>query len=347
VTSTHTGLPAPPEQLVHDGVVALGRWSGPVARTNLLDAPYRGWPRPLRWLRLKEWQAVQIATPRLFVNLALFDAKLLTLLQVKVYDRVRAVKHVHERKLRPGAFRLSDQLLSSRVAYRDRTSALAFDNQLGTGVIDITLEAAATKSNPALSGRMRIAIDRGAAQVVNLPFVHGSIYSHKGLFPISGHLTIAGDHHDLAADGAVALIDDHKAYYPYVMRYDWVTSACRGADGRARAFNLTRNQCRDPERWNENCAWIDDQIGALPAVRFTRERERQAGELWRVRDTDGRVDLVFEPTVAGDVAMNVGVVESRYRGPFGRFHGRLEPVGLSAIVVDDWFGMGEDFWLRC
>ena len=55
----------------------------------------------------------------------------------------------------------------------------------------------------------------------------------------------------------------------------------------------------------------------------------------------------FEPTVPGDVRVNAVVVDSRYRGPFGRFDGRLEPEGMEPIVIDGWFGMGEDFYLRC
>jgi hypothetical protein len=132
------------------------------------------------------------------------------------------------------------------------------------------------------------------------------------------------------------------------MRWDWVTSAVVDrARGVALGFNLTRNQCRDPEQYNENCAWQGDRLGALPAVTFTRERVREKTERWIVRDRDGRVDLRFEPTVPGDVRVNAVVVESRYRGPFGTFEGRLEPDGLAPIVVDGWFGMGEDFYLRC
>lgn len=344
--ATHAaGFSAPPAALVEAGEVHLGRWTGPLARTSLLDAPYYGLPRALRRWRLKEWQAVQLATPRLFVNLALVDAKLISLLQVKVHDHARGVKHLHERKLRPGAFTPTTQLLDSRLAYADRTSALAFTNQLAHGRVAITLACAAHGGGPALRGDLELHTDAGASQVVNLPFAHGSIYSHKGLFPVRGELVVDGERHDLS--DAVATIDDHKGYYPYVMNYDWVTSLWRGDDGVARGFNLTRNQVIEPARWNENCVWQGDRVATLPAVTFTRERERQPGELWRVRDREGRVDLTFEPTVAGDVAMNAGVIESRYRGPFGRCRGRLEPDGLPALVVDDRFGMGEDFWLRC
>ena len=88
-------------------------------------------------------------------------------------------------------------------------------------------------------------------------------------------------------------------------------------------------------------------IGLLPAATFEHENPRTPRERWRIRDRDGRIDLTFTPTVAGDVRVNALVVESRYRGPFGTFHGRLEPEGLAPIQIDDWFGMGEDFYLRC
>jgi hypothetical protein len=326
----------PPTLLVEDGRQHLGRWRAPPTRANLIEARYRGWPRPFRRWRLKEWEAFQIASPRVFVNVALFDAKLMSLLQVKVYDRARATKHVFEKKLRPGAFRIADQLHDSSARY----PGLAFDNHFARGEIAIDVDV------PIARGRVVVHTDRGASQVVSLPFAGDvGMYSHKGMFPADGELTIEGER--VALDGALALMDDHKGYYPYVMRWDWVTSATRGADGRARGFNLTANQCRDPDTFNENCAWLDERVGRLPAVTFERVHAREPGERWRVRDRDGRVDVTFEPTVPGDVKVNALVVESRYRGPFGTFTGRLEPEGLEPIVVDGWFGMGEDFWLRC
>jgi hypothetical protein len=328
-------LAPPPAQLVEDGCQHLGRFSGPV-RANLLDAPYLRLPRPLRRLRLKEWQAVQIANPRVFVNVALFDAKLMQLMQVKIFDRESGEKTVHEWKLRPGAFAIADQLLDSRNVYRDRRGSLAFTNRFERA---ITIEI----DQDAITGRIEVATNRGASHVASLPFARAGMYSHKGMFPATGELRV-GDKTFAFGDDALALLDDHKGYYPYVMRWDWVTSAVVEG-GVARGFNLTRNQCRAP--YNENCAWIGDQLGVLPAVEFTREHERAPGERWIIRDRDGRVSLQFTPTVPGDVDVNAVIVHSKYRGPFGHFEGRLEPEGLPAINIDGWFGMGEDFHLRC
>jgi hypothetical protein len=331
-------LAPPPRQLVDDRRQQLGRFSGAV-RANLLDAPYLHLPRPLRRLRLKEWQAVQLASPRVFVNVALFDAKLMQLMQVKVYDRERREKTVHEWKLRPGAFSLADQLFDSCNSYRDRRGSLAFTNRIASTIaIDIDQHD--------ITGHIELATSRGASHVASLPFAGDvGMYSHKGMFPATGELRV-GDTTFAFSGDTLALLDDHKGYYPYVMRWDWVTSAVY-QDGVARGFNLTRNQCRDPERYNENCAWIGETLGILPAIEVTREHERTPNERWTIRDRDGRVSLQFTPTVPGDVSVNAVIVHSKYRGPFGHFEGRLEPEGLPPIVVDGWFGMGEDFHLRC
>ena len=345
---TSLGFARPPVSLVENGRQQLGHFDGPPGRVNLIDARFGRLPRVLRRWRLKEWQALQIATPTLFVNLALFDAKLLQLLQVKVYDRVRETKHLHERQLRPGAFHVADQLLDSVTAYRDRRSALRFTNRFSEGRIEVEVEVAETRSCPRIAGTLVVHTDRGASQVVSLPFASDvGMYSHKGMFPIDGELAIGGERHVLDAASALALLDDHKGYYPYVMKWDWVTSATRDGSGRALGFNLTRNQCRDPDRFNENCVWIDDRCMRLPAVTFDRVAARTPDERWQIRDRDGRVSLEFRPTVPGDVRVNAVVVESRYRGPFGRFAGRLAPEGGDPVDVDGWFGMGEEFWLRC
>lgn len=334
-------LPVAPANLVDDKRQHLGRFSTPLQRANLIDAAYLHLPRPLKRLRLKEWQAVQLGSPELFVCLALFDAKLMSLMQAKIYDKQRGVKKVVEWKLRPGAFALADQLLDSTNRYADKRGSLMFRNELAAGRITIEIELAE------IDGTVTLHTDRGASHVASLPFAgEVGLYSHKGMFPIDGELRAGDRTFALRPTDSLGLLDDHKGFYPYVMRWDWVTSA-RFVDGEACGFNLTRNQCRDPARYNENCAWRGDRLGTLPAVEVTREHVRTSNERWRIVDRDGRVNVTFHPSVPGDVSVNAVIVHSKYRGPFGTFEGRLEPEGLAPFVIDGWFGMGEDFHLRC
>ena len=69
------------------------------------------------------------------------------------------------------------------------------------------------------------------------------------------------------------------------------------------------------------------------------------GRPWRIRDRRGQVDLTFEPEAIRTVDINVGLLRSRYRGPFGAFRGRIA-AGEGDLEVDGWFGMCEDFYLR-
>ncbi len=344
MSEANYGLPfeAPPDRLVESGVQRYGRFTQPPQRSNLLDARYLGLPRPLRRARLKEWQAIQVSSEQVFMNLALFDAKLLGLVQVKLYDRVRGVKHVFERQLPPGCLHIAESLYGTRNSHRGRGVTLCFDNRLDVGQIHVVLSVAPGAGRPRITGRFSLRVAEGAPQSVSLPFLRGGMCSSKGMFPVSGGLTIGDTQLTFRATDTLATLDDHKGYYPHVMRWDWFTASCFDEAGVARGFNLTANQCRDPERHNENCLWVGDSVTPLPAVRFSRSADE-----WLAASEGGEVSLRFKPSVPGDVRVNAGLIESRYQGPFGTFNGELRPSGGPPMMIHDWFGMAEDFYLRC
>src|SRR5690606_11330844 len=159
-------------------------------------------------------------------------------------------------------------------------------------------------------------------------------------------LKIGKETHLFRRGDGYALIDDHKGYYDYRMRWDWLTGATHDAEGNLVGFNLTRNASIDADGFNENCFWRNGAITLLPAVRFWRGTEGSR-EVWRVRDEDGRADVEFEIETQGDVKLNLGLIESNYRGPFGYIRGRLAGVTGEALELDGVFGMAEDFDLRC
>ena len=48
----------------------------------------------------------------------------------------------------------------------------------------------------------------------------------------------------------------------------------------------------------------------------------------------------------GQVKVNALVIESRYRGPFGRLDGIILDRDDTPVTFDGVFGMGEEFYLR-
>lgn len=338
-----------PPRLVHDGRICFGTFDRPIADVNLIDA--RPWsvplPRALRALRLKEWQAFQLGTPRWFVAVALFDAKLLALAQVKVYDRERRTKHRFERQLPSFRMRAPRTLLDSQMQWSGGGASMGFVNRLDEDRIELRLELPESTHMPALSGAITLRTDGGQPQVVSIPFADNrGMYSHKACLAPEGELRLGDERIRFSPSDSFALMDDHKGYYPWVMRWDWVTGGGVDDRGRRIGFNLTRNDSIDPARYNENCVWIDGRRHLLPPVRFVRRPELDP-EVWEVRDEAGEVAVDFVIEVDGYVRVNALVVESRYRGPFGRVQGHVVGPAGERVALDGMFGMGEDFYLRC
>lgn len=338
----------PPQKLVDGDRVRFGTFSGAIADVNLLDA--RPWslpiPRSLRALRLKEWQAFQFGNKRYFIIVALFNAKLLALAQVKIYDREQRRKYVFEHKLPGWALQAPRNLLDSQMSWTHGDATIRFVNKLAEGRIDITLELPANDDMPAISGTVTAHAEGCEPEVVSIPFADNrGMYSHKGCLALTGELRIGDQSVTFTRADSFLLMDDHKGYYPRVMRWDWVTGGGFDQQGRRIAFNLTRNDSIDPARYNENCLWIDGRVHLLPPVRFER-RPDLTPEIWQIRDDAGEVEVDFVIELDGHVKVNALVIESRYRGPFGQVRGRLRgPAG--DVVLDGMFGMGEDFYLRC
>lgn len=332
------------ERLVVDGRMRFGRFSSPIGTVNLDEAnPWPPWASPkwLRRLRLKEWQAFQITHPRFFIIVALFDAKFVQLVQMKLYDRQSGQKYQLEKQLPPGRFRTPNTMRNSLCEWRKKDEWVRFENRLDEGFIHVDVRIAQTADTPAVSARLHADASRTTPLIVAIPFAQNrGMYSHKALLPVVGRVEIGDESIDVTPQSASLMTDDHKGYYGRLMRWDWLVGAA-WKDNKLQGFNLTSNASIDPERYNENAFWIDGELHALPPVSFTRE-----DAVWRVKDRDGYVDLRFDIEVHGELFKNYGVIESRYLGPFGTYAGRLTSLDGRTLDIDGMFGMGERFWLK-
>lgn len=338
----------PPKALVQNGRVRFGTFSGPIADVNLIDAdPWRlPVPRIARGLRLKEWQAFQFGNGRHFVSIALFNAKLLALVQLKVYDSLTKSKVLFERKLPGWALTAPRNLLDSRMEWAEPGAYIRFVNRLARQRVELEVDLPATADTPSIVGRLVASSEGAEPQVVSIPFAENrGMYSHKACLGVTGDLRVGNDTLAFTPSNGILFVDDHKGYYPRIMRWDWVVGGGFDARGRRIGLNLTRNDSIDPPRYNENCVWIDGRAHLLPPVSFRRFRER-VPQVWEVRDAVGDVAIDFEVSLPGPLHLNALIIESRYDGPFGRLRGSVRGPNDERITLDGMLGLGEDFYLK-
>lgn len=334
-------------KLVTNGKLQLGSFPEPLDDANLIDSVpkcLRWAPRQLRSLRLKEWQAVQIGTPRFFMIIALFDAKFMSIAQAKIYDRELDKKYVFEQTLPPWSFKNPQSLLDSASRFKRHGCEIRFENQLEQGSIGVHLHLRETSDRPHVDAVFKMHAETAEPMIRSIPFASGrSMYSHKGLMPVSGAIRVGDTTEELEGDDAFGFIDHHKGYYGREMTWDWVTGA-GFQDGSLVGFNLTANDSIRREEFTENGFWIGDKLHLLPAVHFTRTQND--GKTWRVFDRNGLVDVTFDIEVPGHLDLNFGVIQNRYLGPFGRFEGTLRSADGTELELKSIFGMGEKFYLK-
>ena len=184
--------------------------------------------------------------------------------------------------------------------------------------------------------------------VVSIPFdKNRPLYSQKDFFKADGKLTLNGE--ELVSDSdSVAVVDDHRGYYPRKAHYDWVTTMGRNeVNGEKQffAFNLTRNQSIDQDAYNENLIWFEGKTSLLPPVVFSRTPETKdfKGQAeWLIKDEHDMVNVKFKVHDINAMITHAVVVNIDYYIAFGELEGYVRDEDGNKYILDGMLGMGED-----
>jgi hypothetical protein len=340
----------PVPRVVTDGEFNLGCYTKPFQLTNMLDVerPYRyRLPRLIKYFRLKEWVAFYLGDSRHFFMTTLYDAKSAAIAIFQGYDRQTKRSFGFRHLIPGGILRFGPSLDGTRLAFHGGRDFLDYHVKLSEGVIGVRVGHRGGRSSPSFSGSMTLTWNdrQTAMESVCLPLgLNRAMYTTKALMPLNGRFRIDKETFDFSGSDAMGVLDDHKGYYPYRLRYDWVAGFGLDGKGRRVGFNLVDNQVRDPEKDNENCMWIGGRTFSLPPVRVTRPRG--VYEEWIIQDTEGLVDLTFQPETRNDLRINLLFARSDYSGPFGTFKGFVRNGEGERIDASMVYGIGEKKYLR-
>jgi hypothetical protein len=339
-----------PDSLVTGGKFNFGTFKTQFRNVNPLEAkkPLGFWmPRAFLNFRLKEWQAFQLGNERWFILVVLYNAKISALTQFIAYDRETRTRYHFEKMLPSWIVKVPASIWDSDQNYRDKHNFIQIVSQLGKGRFYINAKIGHARRLPDIEAHFETFHEEGLVEpiVVSIPLGENrAIYSHKCLMPMQGSMSIGNEKVTFLKGKSFALIDDHKGYYPYVMKYDWVTAAAYDDEKRLIGFNLTDNQSVDSARYNENCLWVNGKLNLLPPVKFTRPYGAMGD--WKIKDEYGMVDLLFKPVSMGEINMNLLFLKVKYRGPFGYCNGFIKDASGNRIDVNGYFGMGEEKYVR-
>ena len=184
--------------------------------------------------------------------------------------------------------------------------------------------------------------------VVSIPFgKNRPLYSQKDFFKAEGRLVINGEEM-LTDDESVAIIDDHRGFYPRRAHYDWVTTmGVNESNGKKEflAFNLTRNQSINQDDYNENLIWFEGKTSLLPPITFSqsvKSKDFKDYTEWNVVDEHDMVNLKFKVYGMYPMVLHAGVIKIDYFIAFGELEGYVRDEEGTKYILDGMIGIGED-----
>lgn len=189
--------------------------------------------------------------------------------------------------------------------------------------------------------------------VVSIPFAdpdkrHRPLYTQKDFFKCEGTLTLNGETFH-TTEASTAIIDDHRGYYPRRAHYDWVTTlGVHDQDGSPKwfAFNLTRNQSIDQDKYNENLIWLEGETSLLPPVTFTRDiptMDFVDHATWTIKDEHDMVNIEFKvDNIFRMITHAKPFVNIEYFVAFGTLYGYIRHEDGTKFILDGMPAMGED-----
>ncbi|MFA6450431.1 MAG: DUF2804 domain-containing protein [bacterium] len=335
-----------PESIVRDGRILNGIFRKPIRNMNFGDVKWPGGfiEKSLRSLKLKEWLGFTIEHPDWHLIAFMQDAKCLASSNLFAYDRRNNTLITYERNGLPGAVRMAANLLDDRSEHVARGYIMEFYSHIDAGEHTIRIEIEGTCRKPGVSAEIVLTEDLSSVQpfVASFPLRgNNNMFTHKAPMPASGWFKIGGEKFEYDPSRDIAIMDEHKSYFPYITVWQWATFAGYDAAGRLIGVNIgVHETIEDQEKHNENCLWIGNKMELLGAAAFEFDPKRRM-EPWKIRELNGRAELTFYPQ--GDKVKNVslGIMDMKYFQPCGFFRGYIIDDNGERIEINDMYGVAE------
>lgn len=338
-------VPPPPSLVDATGSFQYGTFCSALPNLNPEDVhrPYnRGFSKRQSRNHLKDWEAVEVAFDEGFLVSAVYRTGYIAFNVLIFHDRQTGEIFSWEQKTLGTRTQSHESLLSGVHQLQTRKSLLQFDNDLLHNRISCQFRGEDCRFPKQIQASYAFTLTGVSdPSVVSLPMVpNAGLYTHKQMFRAEGWLRI-GDREYLTRPHTLAIVDDHRGFYPRTLRYHWLTGIGQWGSEELIGFNLTENQAQNPDAFNENLIWLRNDSYTLPPVRF-----QISASGWEVQDREGLVDVRLRPDAHFRKRMELGLFCIRYDAPFGRLEGKLCTTDGQVFDVSKLCPMGENKVLR-
>lgn len=340
ISPLRRAVPTPDTLVDESGKPAFGTFSQTFKQFDLLRFKSSSKFRKLiNKLRLTEWEAVEVISAKGAFLTAVYKFGILDINLTVFFEKENGKLHVwNNMDLFLNRCHLAKTLFDGRSSvYQTKKAKTVITNNYETGMAVCQGFAKNKKSG-------RIEFDFGLKRmskpsVVSIP-IKGvyPVYTEKDIFKFNGSIKIDGI--EMTDNDSMAVIDDHRGYYPRKSGYDWLTTfKYRDLDDKKVPFGLNLTDFRlNPKQfdYNENGYWDKTNFHLLPITHFERN-----GKIKTIKDSFGDINLTLETTAMHKVSLNLLLFRIDYQLSFGKLNGYITDQDNNKIEFKDDLALSE------
>ena len=335
-------------KLVQDNASPVfGEIPQPVSEVNYWDFDFRTpMDKPVNGIRKRmafnQFQFVGLMNEDIIAGIAIVDLKLISNVFVYVYD-LKTGELFEKSVLQPLA-------VATKIEEKPDTGSSRF-KQFGDSV-EITTNADGSERYLNVSLGRDVSMDVTVFQptefsplrICSKAGYNGWVFTQKtaGL-AAEGSIRLNGRNYVMTSQNSSASTDWSCGFMRRETAWNWACFSGLLKDGRRVGLNLAAGV--NETGVTENCLWLDGALTKLNMAVFEFDRY-QPEKQWRVKTTDGLLELTFQPLGKREEKIDAIILASNFKQMFGHFSGWMIDAKGEKIVLDNIPGFMEDHYAK-
>ena len=335
-------LAGPGTLLTTQGDVSQAGWARqPVLDCNLERAAFYK-IRPLQHFRTKRWDYYGVITKQRYYSFTLADLGYAG--QVIAYVVDFTTQKCEEATLTvpfSRGIRLQRNSNSEGVcSYDNGKVRLVFQAYPGWRKVSVNWPGFCGKG---LSAEVQMSLpDEHESLVIVIPIGKRRFYYNRKVncMPSSGWVQYGNELDEIKPDSHLGNLDWGRGIWEYRSFWVWASASGFLPDGSTLGLNFGFG-FGDTSAATENAIILNGKIHKLGKLDFTYDPQNFM-KPWKISARDGRLDLVFKPSLERVAKTNLMVITSEVHQMFGSYAGTLENDEGKTIQVEDLVGFAEE-----
>lgn len=299
--------------------------------------------------RIKEWDYYYVGNDKYGIALTIADNSYMSLGSISFLDFINK-KEITKSIMgffSNGKLNLPSSSKNGNVSYQNKKCNLLFENDNGKRHIVAEFKNFDNDNN--LRCDIYLKETNEDSMVIATPFNKKKhfYYNQKiNLLQASGYVKIGNNFYDL--NDALGVLDWGRGVWTYKNTWYWSSLNAKSGD-KLIGFNLGYG-FGDTSNASENMLFLNNKSYKLEDVKFDIPLNKHGNDdylkPWKIRSSDGKIDLTFTPILNRHANMNALIIKSLQNQVFGRFNGTIL-LDDEIVHINDLLGFAEkvtNYW---